>query len=172
MEAAQFSRAVVEVILDSDKLLGMAQLIGGAVEVVIKETVYKPDSVIKQYGTVKAKITTTQRTLLSEGDLMIAIRDLKGLVVWSDRFTGEHRWKTEFATYSGDERALSDSDKAALNKSTEYTMPRQEQIMEELFKQIQNDFSYLLRARYSLVLNEHRRLSRGRSRQIQNSLLS
>ena len=118
-------------------------------EAVIKETVYKPDSVIKQYGTVKAKITTTQRTLLSEGDLMIAIRDLKGLVVWSDRFTGEHRWKTEFATYSGDERALSDSDKAALNKSTEYTMPRQEQIMEELFKQIQNDLSYRLRNYYS-----------------------
>ena len=118
-------------------------------EVVIKETVYKPDSVIKQYGTVKAKITTTQRTLLSEGDLMIAIRDLKGQVVWSDCFTGEHRWKTEIATYSGDERALSDSDKAALNKSTEYTMPRQEQIMEELFKQIQNDLSYRLRNYYS-----------------------
>lgn len=117
-------------------------------EVVIKEIVYKPDSVIKQYGTVKAKITTTQRTLVSEGDLLITIRDLKGSIVWNDRFTGEHQWKTEFSTYTGDERALSDKDKSSLNNN-ESNMPRQEQIMDELFKQIQNDLSYRLRNYYS-----------------------
>jgi len=117
-------------------------------EVVIKETVYKPDSVIKQYGTVRAKIINTQRTLVSEGDLLISIRDPRGTIVWSDRFTGEHRWKTEFATYTGDERALSESDKSSLNNN-ESTSPRQEQIMEELFKQIQNDLSYRLRNYYS-----------------------
>jgi hypothetical protein len=117
-------------------------------EVVIKEIVYKPDSVIKQYGTVKAKITTTQRTLVSEGDLLITIREPRGSIVWNDRFTGEHRWKTEFSSYTGDERALSDKDKSSLNNN-ENNMPRQEQIMEELFKQIQNDLSNRLRNYYS-----------------------
>jgi hypothetical protein len=46
-------------------------------EVVIKEIVYKPDSVVKQYGTVKARITTTKRTLASEADLYITVRDTK-----------------------------------------------------------------------------------------------
>lgn len=117
-------------------------------EVVIKETVYKPDSVIKQYGTVRAKITTTQRTLVSEGDLLITIKDPKGGMVWNDRFTGEHRWKTEFSVYTGDERALSDKDKSSLSNN-EPNNPQQEQIMQELFKQIQNDLSYRLRNYYS-----------------------
>src|SRR5215218_6865429 len=114
----------------------------------IKKTVYKPDSVIKQYGTVRARIITTQRTLISEGDLLITIKDPKGGMVWTDRFTGEHRWRTEFASYTGDERALSDSDRSTVN-NTEPNAPRQEQIMEELFKQIQNDLSYRLRNYYS-----------------------
>ena len=116
-------------------------------EVVIKETVYKPDSVIKQYGTVRAKITSIQRTLVSEGDLSIAIRDPKGTVVWSDRFTGQYNWKTEFATYTGDERALSDSDKSSLN-SGEPLNPSQETIMKKLFSQIQSDLSNRLRSYY------------------------
>lgn len=117
-------------------------------EVVIKETVYKPDSVIKQYGTVKAKITSIKRSLVSEGDLMITIRDAQGKAIWSDRFTGEHNWKTEFASYTGDERALSDNDKTILNKN-EVTPPTQEEITRELFKQIQNDLSNRLRNYYN-----------------------
>jgi tetratricopeptide (TPR) repeat protein len=117
-------------------------------EVVIKETVYKPDSVIKQYGTVKAKINTIKRTLSSEGDLVITIRDAQGKTLWNDRFTGEHSWKTEFASYTGDERALSDSDRTLLNKE-EATPPSKEQITKELFKQIQNDLSNRLRTYYS-----------------------
>jgi tetratricopeptide (TPR) repeat protein len=117
-------------------------------DVVIKETVYKPDSVIKQYGTVKAKITSIKRTLISEGDLVITIRDAQGKTIWNDRFTGEHNWKTEIASYTGDERALSESDKTILNKN-EATPPTQEEITKELFKQIQSDLSTRLRNYYS-----------------------
>jgi hypothetical protein len=117
-------------------------------DVVIKETVYKPDSVIKQYGTVKAKITSIKRTLISEGDLVITIRDAQGKTIWNDRFTGEHNWKTEIASYTGDERALSESDKNILNKN-EATPPNQEEITKELFKQIQSDLSTRLRNYYS-----------------------
>jgi hypothetical protein len=117
-------------------------------EVVVKETVYKPDSVIKQYGTVRAKITTTQRTLVSEGDLLITIRDPKGTVVWNDRFTGQYNWNTSFANYTGDERALSDSDRSSLN-GTDQEIPSQETIMQELFKKIQSDLSGRLQNYYS-----------------------
>lgn len=115
-------------------------------QVVIKEIVYKPDSVVKQYGNVRATVTTTRRTLLSEGDLYLTLRDPKGRTLWSDRFTGQHRWQTQFASFSGDERALSDSDRSLLNQaSNAYNVPREEEIMAELYRQIQNDLSYRLR---------------------------
>lgn len=118
-------------------------------EVVIKEIVYKPDSVVKQYGTVRATITSTKRTLLSEGELYLSLRDPKGRTLWNDRFNGQHRWQTEFATYTGDERALSDNDRSLLNRNTSFNAPREEEIMEELYRQIQSDLSYRLRNYFS-----------------------
>lgn len=118
-------------------------------QVVVKETVYKPDSVVKQYATVKAKITTTRRTLLSEGDLYITLRDTRGRVLWNDRFTGEHRWQTEFATFTGDERALSDNDRTQLNQHSTDNPPSEDQIMNELYRQIQLDLSNRLRGYFA-----------------------
>jgi hypothetical protein len=118
-------------------------------QVVVKETVYKPDSVVKQYATVKARITTTRRTLLSEGDLYMTIRDISGRMVWSDRFTGQHRWQTEFVSYTGDERALSDSDRALLNKNPNTNVPSENEIMSELYRQIQLDLSSRLRGYFA-----------------------
>lgn len=119
-------------------------------EVVIKETVYKKDSVVKEYAKVRAVITTTKRTLLSEGELYLSLRDPKGKTLWTDRFTGQHRWHTEFSNYTGDERALTDSDKTLLNKSNNATnVPREDDIMNELYRQIQNDLSSRLRNYFS-----------------------
>jgi hypothetical protein len=117
-------------------------------EVVIKEIVYKPDSVVKQYGTVKARITTTKRTLASEADLYITVRDTKGRIIWQDRFTGDHRWQTEFSTYTGDERALTDGDKSLVNQ-THATSISEDQVMDELLRKIQSDLSYRLRSYYT-----------------------
>ena len=114
----------------------------------MKEIVYKPDSVVKQYGTVKAKITTTKRTLVSQGDLLISVRDTKGRTVWNDRFTGEHKWQSEFASYTGDERALSDNDKTQVNQ-TPANPPSEDTILEELMRQIQNDLTSRLRSYYT-----------------------
>ena len=118
-------------------------------EVVVKEIVYKPDSVVKQYGTVRAVVTTTRRTLLSEGNLYLTIRDPKGRTLWTDRFTGQHRWQTEFATYTGDERALSDNDRNLLNRSRNYNAPSEDEIMSELYRQIQSDLSNRLRGYFT-----------------------
>ncbi|HEV7333042.1 MAG TPA: hypothetical protein VGN63_18545 [Flavisolibacter sp.] len=118
-------------------------------QVVVKETVYKPDSVVKQHATVKARITTTRRTLLSEGDLYMTIRDVNGRIVWNDRFTGQHRWQTEFVSYTGDERALSDSDRAQLDKKPTTMVPSENEIMAELYRQIQMDLSGRLRGYFA-----------------------
>ena len=118
-------------------------------QVVVKETVHKPDSVTKQYATVKARITTTRRTLLSEGDLYMTIRDVNGRIVWNDRFTGQHRWQMEFVTYTGDERALSDSDKTLINKAPTNRVPSETEIMAELYQQIQLDLSGRLRGYFA-----------------------
>jgi hypothetical protein len=118
--------------------------------VVSKEIVYKPDSIVKEYTTVRARITSTERTVVSEGELYITVRDVKGRTIWNDRFTGQHRWQTEFASYTGDERALSESDKASMNRRNDYP-PSEDEVLEKLFRQINNELSYRLRnyfARY------------------------
>jgi tetratricopeptide (TPR) repeat protein len=117
-------------------------------DVVIKETVYKPDSVVKEYGRVKAKITTAQRTLLSEGSLNVSIRDNNGHWLWNDNITGSHGWSTEFSTYTGDERALSDDDKKLVNRSKE-NLPHEDEIIRCIRENIYSDFVYRLRNYYS-----------------------
>jgi hypothetical protein len=116
--------------------------------VVVKETVYKPDSVVKEYTTVRAQVTTTQRTMLSEGELYITLRDINGRIIWDDRFTGQHQWRTQFATFTGDERALSESDRSEINQR-DNTMPQEDQVLEELFRQIEQDLQYRLRNYFS-----------------------
>jgi len=116
-------------------------------EVVVKETVYKQDSVVKEKAKVYAKVTSVKRTVNAEGDLSIAIRDLKDNLIWNDRFTGNYKWKSEFATYSGDERALSDADKALL-KSKEEELPSNDSLIEQLLRQIQNDLTPRLQNYY------------------------
>lgn len=118
-------------------------------QVVVKEIVFKEDSVKKEYATVKANIITTKRTLLSQGDLFITVRDAKGRTIWNDRFTGQHKWETQFVSYTGDERALSDTDKTSLNQNNNSNPPTEDQIMENLLRQIQNDLSYRLRNYYT-----------------------
>ena len=117
-------------------------------QVVTKEIVHKPDSITKEYATVKAFITTTKRLLRSQADLYITLRDAKGRIIWNDRFTGEHRWQTEILSYTGDERALTDSDKNLLNK-TQQNPPTEDVVMGELLGEIQNDLSRRLRSYYS-----------------------
>jgi hypothetical protein len=117
-------------------------------DVVVKETVYKPDSVIKQYAKVKANITTTQRTMSSQGNLSINIRDNNGKWIWSDNVVGTSSWSTAFSSYTGDERALGEEDKQSLNKVQD-NPPRDEEIMKCLQESIYSDFVYKIRNYYS-----------------------
>jgi hypothetical protein len=116
--------------------------------VVVKEIVVKPDSIVKEYATVYATITTTRRTLISEGNYRITIRTADGRWLWSDNIRGDHRWQTSFATYTGDARALSDSDQSELNNRECYA-PGEDEIIRKILADIGNDVQYRIRNFYS-----------------------
>lgn len=106
-------------------------------EVVVKETVYKPDSIIKEYAKVNARIVTTTRTMRSEGMIQVAVRDANQQNGWTDQFRGQHFWTTEFAHYTGDIRALSESDKQIVNRPKQ-NPPREEDIIRIIMDEIQS----------------------------------
>lgn len=117
-------------------------------DIVAKETVYRPDSVVKEYKKVFAKITTTKRTLLSEGNLQINVRDASGGWLWSDDIRGNHNWCTEFSTYTGDERALSESDKQLVNRRQDYP-PGEDEITRCIVNEINSNMSGRVRNYFS-----------------------
>ncbi len=113
-------------------------------EVVVKETVYKKDSVVKEYARVYADITTTRRTLNSNAILQVTVRDYNGRRLWTENVNGDHIWSTDFATYSGDERALSDSDKQLINRRGDLR-PNENEIMQQLIEDLTRNTQYRLR---------------------------
>ena len=116
-------------------------------EVVVKETVYKPDSVVKEYKKVYARITTTKRVMQSDANLLVNIRDQAGRFIWSDNFRGDHIWTSEFATYTGDERALSDSDKQLLNAHRQ-DPPHEQEVMRCIMEEITRNLHHRIRDFY------------------------
>jgi hypothetical protein len=106
-------------------------------QVVVKETVIKPDSVIKEYATIRARVTTTRRTLKSGGLLQVTVRDYANQWLWSDTYRGDYNWSAEFSTYTGDARALNDEDKK-LCESREQFPPRNDEIIRTIMKEIQS----------------------------------
>ena len=87
--------------------------------------------------------------MTSQGDLHVTVKDMNGQTIWNDRFTGEHRWQADLASYTGDERALSEADKNLVNNSGNYNPPTEEKIMEELLRRIQDDLTSRLRSYYT-----------------------
>jgi tetratricopeptide (TPR) repeat protein len=117
-------------------------------DIVVKETVYRPDSIVKEYKKVFAKITTTKRTMLSEGNLQINVRDASGRWLWSDDVRGNHSWCTEFSTYSGDERALSESDKQLVNRRQDHP-PAEDEITRCIINEINSNMPGRVRNYFS-----------------------
>lgn len=89
-------------------------------QIVGKEIVVSKDSVRKEYITVKAKITTTTRTIQANGQLQTTIRDYDNRWLWSDTYRGDYNWIASFATFTGDERALSDEDNKLINQKEQW----------------------------------------------------
>jgi tetratricopeptide (TPR) repeat protein len=105
-------------------------------QVVVKETVIKPDSIIREYATVKAKINTTRRTLQSDGLMQVMVRDYNDQWLWNDTYRGDYNWSTEFSTYTGDARALSEEDKKLLDCKEQFP-PVNQEIIRIIMNEIQ-----------------------------------
>jgi hypothetical protein len=135
-------------LLDIGRALDETSIREVSKEVVTKEIVHKPDSVTKQYSTVKAKIVSTKRTVLSLGEVILTARDGLGKTVWTENVKGEHRWETELATFNGDERALSDSDKNLVNKKEE-SKPAESTVINEVLRQLGNNLASRLHNHYN-----------------------
>lgn len=105
-------------------------------QIVAKETVYKPDSVVKEYITVKAKITTTTRTLQADGLLQATIRDPDNRFLWSNTYRGDYNWVSTFSTFTGDERALSEEDKKLVNRKEQWP-PSNDEIIRIIMNEIE-----------------------------------
>jgi hypothetical protein len=113
-------------------------------EVVVKETVYKPDSVVREYAKVFAEISSVRRVMNSVAVLQINVRDENGHFIWSDNLSSEHNWSTDFSTYTGDARALSEADKELVNRRKEFA-PTETEITRTLLEQLNNDAQYRIK---------------------------
>ena len=117
-------------------------------EVVIKEIVYRPDSIVKVYGKVYADITTTRRTMHSDAMLQVNVRDANGGWLWSDNISSNYSWSTEFANFTGDERALSETDRQLVDRRQEQA-PHEEEIIRCLMDEINNNALYRIKNYFS-----------------------
>lgn len=104
-------------------------------QVVAKEIVVSKDSVRKEYMTVKARITVTTRVIQANALLQATLRDFSNRRLWSDTYRGDYNWSYSFATYTGDERALSDEDKMLINQREEWP-PSNDEIIRIIMDEI------------------------------------
>ncbi|HET8830316.1 MAG TPA: hypothetical protein VFM79_13300 [Pelobium sp.] len=107
--------------LDFDDFLVGQTYIKERIEDIKKENVKigeTRDSVPKAvYGTVQGKLTTFEKTITSSGLLDFKIIDLAtNKIINREKIPGTYIWVDTWGTYRGDERALTDNDKALLNR--------------------------------------------------------
>lgn len=85
---------------------------------------------IKRYGTVKAKVYVIKATVVSEGLLDYRLIDVAtNNIVRTDRLPGSYTWVNQYGYFKGDERALSDEDKALMGGEDIPPPPPQELFM-------------------------------------------
>lgn len=130
--------------LDMDRYRDQRTIREVSRQIVVKEIVIKPDSVVKEYATVKAKITTIRRSLKSNGLLQVTVRNYDNQWLWSNTYRSDYNWETEFSTFTGDERALSESDRKLLDCKETFP-PNNDEIMRIITNDIQNKASYGIR---------------------------
>lgn len=104
--------------------------------------------VIPVYNTVKAKLNTYRKEVLSSGLLSMVIVDGKTNGVLTHRkFTGEYAWVSQWARFNGDDRALSDQ-QLALCKLREQQPPVPQDLFLEFTKPIYNQLIPSIRSFY------------------------
>ncbi len=94
------------------------------------------DSTISVYGTVKAKLTTRSKTLVSSGLLDLRITDgYSNRLLMQDKLSGTFTWACEWGFFNGDERALTKA-QMAITKNSELMPPAPQALFVEFTKPI------------------------------------
>lgn len=94
------------------------------------------DSTINVYGTVKAKLTTRSKTLVSSGLLDLRITDgYSNRLLMQDKLAGTFTWACEWGFFNGDERALT-RQQLAITKNSELMPPAPQALFVEFTKPI------------------------------------
>jgi hypothetical protein len=103
------------------------------------------------YGRVKAEFTTFRREVISQGTLSAKIVNAAGNRVEQHRnFPGRFVWFNEWATYKGDERALSDKQKK-MTKSEQLMPPPQQDLFVEFTKPMYDQTVAFVKNQYGLT---------------------
>ncbi|MDJ1504808.1 hypothetical protein [Xanthocytophaga agilis] len=100
------------------------------------------------YGTVKAKFTLFQKTISSRGLMDLQVMDPHTKrVLFQEKMPGEFIWKSEWASYKGDERALTDK-QVKLSQLREAQPPAPQDLFIEFCKPIYTQATGTLRKYY------------------------
>ena len=84
--------------------------------------------------TVRATVIVTKRLVNGDADLECRIYDTeKGRNILYDNFPGRYNWVFESATYSGDSRALTESDRRLINNRFD-RYPTREEVGQKLIR--------------------------------------
>jgi hypothetical protein len=89
-----------------------------------------------QYQTVTATLFITKKYFTASGDMELKITDVNtGKNITFNRYSDQFNWQEEYATYTGDSRALGSNEYALLNNNN-YRIPRNEDVVNELSRRI------------------------------------
>ncbi len=100
------------------------------------------------YNTVKAKLTTYRKEIISSGILSMVIVDARTDGVLShQKFNGQHSWVNSWARFNGDERALTDA-QLNLCKQREMQPPPPQDLFLEFTRPIYDQLIPALRGFY------------------------
>lgn len=93
---------------------------------------------IPVYNTVKAKLTTYRKEIISNGLLSMVVVDAKtNGVLTHKKFNGEYVWVSQWARFNGDDRALTDQ-QLAICKQKEQQPPVHQDLFLEFTRPIYN----------------------------------
>ncbi|HNU87588.1 MAG TPA: hypothetical protein PKJ94_04840 [Ferruginibacter sp.] len=88
------------------------------------------------YQTVYATVNITRQSFNARGEMEVTINDVtSGKLLSRNSYREEYNWQEEYATYSGDSRALGANDWALINNNR-YNEPRKEEVLNELYRKI------------------------------------
>jgi len=100
------------------------------------------------YEKVKAKVTTYSRSIASECSAFIKIDDIKaGSTLVDQTATGRSSWQHSWATFTGDARALSDTQRGLTQRKEAY--PPSDQLIDNARKDLLNNAANQLKNFYS-----------------------